>query len=229
MTIRLNDLSLCPPDPSNGFRDRNGNQVKRRGHWWYYEASTDSWIFGGDYKSLTESVREHLVTNSLPVPADLDGAVQELICAMAPAGWKGGCVEANPTAAPVNYVTWANMKRWFKTMLSYSKDRTLVEQSVAEARASTCLQCRKQVPKAECRTGGCGGSVAGFITQLAIHRSTPYDENLGACGVCGCTLAAMIHFPNEILDRASAGLEYPSDTGPCDLDGNPVPCWRNAG
>lgn len=227
--IRLRDTSLVPPAPPGGYRYADGREAVRGNQFGCYVPETDTWIFFGSFSGLAEKLREHLIVNQLPVPADIDTTLAVMICQHTDPTWKG-CREA---AAPkVNFVTWGQAKRWLKTMLNYARDRALVEQEEAERRAAICLQCRLRVPQAECKTGGCGGSVAGFLTQLAINRSTPHDDALGACGVCGCILKAMAHFPNETLDKASAGLSYPEDTRSAPDDGPAIPCWRrtaNAG
>lgn len=220
---RLKSTALIPPPPKGGFVCRDGKIVKQTGQFWAYVEATDCWVFYGEFYGLVDKVRENLISNQQPVPADLESVVSESICARTPANWKG-CKEAERPR--LNRISWGQMRRWFKTMLAFSKDRELVPQEEAERRARICLPCVRHVPAAECKTGGCGGSVGGFLTQLAIHRSTPYDEQLGACGVCGCMLSAMAHFPNTTLDKASAGLEYPSDTRKVQDDGPAVPCWR---
>lgn len=219
MKFRLNDTSLCPPPPREGFVNAAGEEVQRRGHWWAYIEESDTWVFAGDYRGLVESVRQHLITNGLPVPADLDGTVQELICAMVPANWKRGCVASDAQGFSLT-VTLNLVRRWAKTMIAYAKDRKLVSQEEAEARAQTCLRCHYRVPITGCK--GCGRSLGGLITSLAINRTTPVDDQLTACGVCGCALAPMVHMDNATLDKGSAGLEYPSDIG------NGQPCWRRA-
>lgn len=223
MKLRLNDLALVPPPPIDGFKDASGKEVTRHGHWWFYSEESDTWVFGGCYSDLVEHLREHLITNKLPVPADLDGAVQEFICSNTPGNWKNGCVAVDERGFSLT-VTLALVKRWLLTMAAYSKDGELVSQEEAERRANICLACHYRTPITGCK--GCGQSLGGMMTKLLINRATDRDEQLTACGVCGCAQKAMIWFPNETLDKGSAGLSYPSDTGGRDAEGQPVPCWR---
>ncbi len=216
--LRLNNLSLCPPPPRDGFHRADGTEVSRLGHWWVYSECTDHWVFAGSFKELVEAYREHLVTNKLPVPADLAGALQELICSMTPPNWRNGCIAIDQRGFSLS-VTLAHVKQWLKTMAAFAKDGKLVSQEEAEARAQTCLYCHYRVPITGCK--GCGTSLGGLITKLAINRSTTVDEQLTACGVCGCSQKAMVHFDNATLDKGAAGLEYPSDT-----NGRGLPCWR---
>lgn len=217
MKIRLNSTALCPPDPIEGFRYADGSEAKRQGHWWAYVDATDSWVFGGSYANLIDAFRQHLITNKIPVPADIDGTVQEIICSMTPANWKGGCIATDEAGFSLT-VTYRLVKRWLKTMAALVADGTLVPQEEAERRANICLYCRYRTPITGCK--GCGKSIPGMITQLLINRSTPIDDQLTACGVCGCAIRAMVHIPNETLDKGSGGLEYPADVG------NGQPCWR---
>lgn len=217
MKLQLNNRALIPPPPRDGFKYRDGREAQRLGQWWLYVEQTDTWLFAGDYRGLVENYREHLLTNKVAVPADIEGTVEELICSMTPHKWKNGCIFTDAQGFSLT-VTYRLVKRWVKTMAALVKDGTLVSQEEAEARAQTCLNCRFRAPITGCK--GCGQSLGGMITTLLIDRSTSYDDQLTACGVCGCAQKAMIHIGNETLDAGSGGLEYPENIG------NGQACWR---
>jgi hypothetical protein len=67
----------------------------------------------------------------------------------------------------------------------------LVSIEEAERRAYICRMCPYLVP-----VEGCSGCVnlIGRLTQLVSGRSTKHDEVLGACGLCGCSAMAKVHF-----------------------------------
>jgi hypothetical protein len=81
----------------------------------------------------------------------------------------------------------------------------LVAQEEAERRAEICAKCPMQIPTSGC--WGCKG-IAGLLPQIAGAKTTSFDLQLSACGVCGCYNAVSVHLPLSV--QQDANLDFPS-------------------
>ena len=92
-------------------------------------------------------------------------------------------------------------------MYQFAKDNKfeLVPQEEAERRAEICAKCPMQIPTSGC--WGCKG-IAGLLPQIAGAKTTSFDLQLSACGVCGCYNAVSVHLPLSVQQDAS--LDFPS-------------------
>lgn len=78
----------------------------------------------------------------------------------------------------------------------------LVEQDEANRRAEICARCKFNVTFAKPCTGICA-ELAVVVNAVKAGRSTPYDNDLHSCSVCGCFAAAHV-WPR--LDLLAKGI-----------------------
>lgn len=99
----------------------------------------------------------------------------------------------------------------------------MVDPNVANLRANICVGCHNNVKSTEVGLGGCTSCNKGkskvldaIFGQLLKGRTTPVDAQLKNCGICGCFIKAMVHFPNQFLLTKDDANAYPSF------------CWKKA-
>lgn len=80
----------------------------------------------------------------------------------------------------------------------------LDSQVEATRRANICSSCPHNIDLAGC--SWCSGVLSAALDLLA-GRTTPLDDQLKHCDVCGCNNRAAVHFPLSTVDTR---LEYPS-------------------
>ncbi len=77
----------------------------------------------------------------------------------------------------------------------------LVAQAEAERRADVCRKCPMNIGWSQ----SC--SICAKVEQVAQavvgSVRTTHDQQLLACSICGCSLKAAVHLPNDILNRAN--------------------------
>ncbi len=184
--------------------------------WAVWVKQTSSWVTGGDWLTILEAYHQHLLSNHVPVPANLSEHLQDLICQQCPPSWPGCKLEGQKRVLGME-----DLKRWAVSMLGLFGSR-YAEQEEAERRAKICAGCRYQTEL----SGFCShcSGIPTMLMKLVSGRTTSVDSQLKSCQFCGCRNEIAVHFPLDVLQKASAGIEYPEDTR---LDGKePVPCWK---
>lgn len=93
-------------------------------------------------------------------------------------------------------------------------------QDEADRRAATCVKCF-----ANQRGGGCAGCgfmdrVRELIGATCASQSTPSDDRLQSCLICGCLLSCKVHYPAEVL---KAGMTAKQRSAYADVPD----CWMN--
>lgn len=74
-------------------------------------------------------------------------------------------------------------------------------QQEAEARASICINCVKNVELKKSRMQRLNDKIASLFTP---NRTTTQDDKLFDCGVCGCALVEKVHFSKQVLREATS-------------------------
>lgn len=204
--MRLARTSMVPPKPDNAPSSI----------WAVWIVSTKSWVTGGDWQQLLDNFHKHLISNHQDVPADLSAHLQNLICQAAPANWPG-CKSLEGK----RYLGWEDFRRWIRSMKGLFGG-SFAPQEEAERRAEICSGCRYQTEI----SGFCSvcQGIGAELLSLISGKSTSRDSELKSCQFCGCKNAAAVHFPLDVLQKASAGIEYPLDTKQNGQE--PVPCWK---
>ncbi len=178
--------------PHNGYlwRDDLGFEVK-----------------GTNLTVVLDKVKERLISRGLYVGTGWQDEVIDTICRLTGAD----CVDKS---VKERLITWNDFEQFSHVFSRFVESGgKLVSVEEAERRAAICVACPKNV-----QLKGVCGVCAGLMTwsvKLAGGLKTSHDENLFACGVCGCANRLSVFAPIEILkdDRFEP-------------DAFPVVCWK---
>lgn len=125
-----------------------------------------------------------------------------------------------------------SVKQYALSALAYVKatthnpDNVFVDQATAEERATTCLNCPRNVPKVNGRTKDDQGFGQSRFAQLAKDRQTSVDNLLHLCGTCSCLLKAKVHFTQDFIEDATTEELLRQFTQEyVGLNGRPHMCW----
>jgi hypothetical protein len=165
-------------------------------------------ITGGDYYDLREKVRQHRQINRYQTGPELDREIQEQICSRLSAAGRAQFCRDCDTIAAVRSLDRNDVKHFLQVAKSWLLKPAFVSQIEANRRAEICASCPKNLPIAGCRS--CQNLVK-WTLGLVGQRSTPFDEKLGGCEVCGCGNQAQVHLPLAVLAKGNTPeMEYPS-------------------
>jgi len=182
--MTLNDSLLTPP---NGWR--------------YEQPETGLMIVATTLKQLIERVVLHRKNNNLPLGNPVK-EVQAYICAKEPSA----C--SDQPLRPKQGFTVSDVRAFLHTVTKLlAEGGKLVEPVEAERRAAICAKCPHNQ-----KVSGCFGcqNVGNLVLKAIGSRATSYDAALQQCNICGCSLAAKVHVPLEIIQQTQAReYEFP--------------------
>lgn len=162
----------------------------------------ETMIRASDFNELVSKCSNAIIASGNTPPPDLVAQIEHRMCEMMP-GYRycKPCMKNKKQT-----ITFGAIIRWITAMYEFAKTHgfKLVEQTEAERRAKICAACPYQVEAAGC--WGCRG-VAGLLPWIAGARTTPYDTQLKACGVCACYNSVSVHLPKSL--NGEDGLEFP--------------------
>jgi hypothetical protein len=188
------------------------------GGWEFTEPLSKMTIHGGDYFDLREKVRKHRTLNLFVSGPEIDNQIQEQICSnMSAAARARFCRECSSGLASQQYsgrtLSLDDVKSFLIVAKSWVSNPQLVSAGEANRRAEICAGCPKNVPIAGCHS--CRNLVKWSIALIG-HRSTPFDNKLGGCEVCGCGNQAQVHLPLKDLQKGiTPEMAFPSH------------CWKS--
>lgn len=181
------NLRLCYPRKSD---------VPPKGWYVVWEGQD---VRGGDWWDLvTKCQNVTLSLGKVPSP-NLPEQVENALCDRIGSGCEP-CVKVKQTLGFGAIVRWVRAMYQFATHAKFE----LVSQEEAESRAEICFRCPMQISTSGC--WGCKG-IAGMLPAIAGARKTSFDQQLKACGVCGCYNAVAVHLPKEV--QGGEDLEFP--------------------
>lgn len=96
----------------------------------------------------------------------------------------------------------------------------LVNQNTANLRADICVKCHNNKPSSEVRKGcsvcnKMGNAALNKVRSTIIkNNSTPLDDRLLTCGICGCDNRISVWIPNVALVQME------------DVNAYPAFCWK---
>jgi hypothetical protein len=148
-------------------------------------------VRGMNFNVVLEKVKERLISRGLSVGSGWQDQVIHDMCLLT----KGDCVDKSVV---VREISWNDFEQFSHVFTRFIESGgQLVDVEEAERRASICVSCPKNVPlKGIC--GVCAGLMT-WSVKLAGGLKTSHDENLFACGVCGCSNRLSVFAPIEIL------------------------------
>ena len=158
-------------------------------------------VQGGDFWDMVGKCEKLLISNGINPPTDLLSQIENNLCDRL-AGHPA-CV---PCSQEKQKLGFAEIVRWVKAMYQFAINGKfeLVPQEEAERRAKICAACPHQIATSGC--WGCKG-IAGMLPHIAGAKTTSYDPQLKACGICGCYNAVSVHLPVEV--QGGENLEFP--------------------
>ena len=148
---------------------------------------------GYNYESLVNSVKAWRRANGVPIGLDFEPELEQFLCKMYPTE----CREETKKPRPDNRL-WSmhDIVRGSKVMFLHAvKGFPLVTQEEASRRSQICSTCPNRVKFHKPCTGLCPELVA--LIAAVGHRSTPYDNNQVACGICKCYVKVSVWLPLE--------------------------------
>lgn len=127
----------------------------------------------------------------------------------------------NPQIRSTHYVpkkdlsiTVGDVERFGYTLLNHVKGGAkTVPQDEANRRAQICLKCPYKINSGIC--SWCNNLVPFFENAIFGKKTTPYDDELGNCGVCKCYNKIAVHYPLEV--QSVEGIS---------MDDFPDHCWK---
>lgn len=184
------ELRFCYPKKNN---------VPTGGWWINWEGEV---VRGGDHIDLVNNCHKLTVSLGKIPPPDLPQLVENFLCSR-----MAGNVNCVPCDKAKQSLGFGAIVRWVRAMYHFAKNNKfeLVGQEEAERRAEICAKCPLQIQTSGC--WGCKG-IAGLLPHIAGAKTTSFDLQLKACGVCGCYNAVSVHLPLEVQEDAS--LDFPS-------------------
>jgi hypothetical protein len=158
-------------------------------------------VSGAEFSDLVAKCVKLLNEKSIVPPPDLVRQIENAICDRLP-----GYTHCKPCSRTQQTVGFNSIVRWVRAMYDFAVNNKfeLVQQEVADARAKTCAACPMQIETSGC--WGCKG-IAGLLPHIAGAKTTPYDAQLKACGVCGCFNSVAVHMP--VSAQGGDNLTFP--------------------
>jgi len=170
--------------------------------WWVKCPIVEENVYGGDFWDMVGNCEKLLHSKGIVPPVDLVSQIEHSLCDRL-----AGNTNCIPCTKAKQTLGFAQIVRWVRAMYHFARENKfqLVDQEEAERRAKICAACPYQIATSGC--WGCKG-IAGMLPQIAGAKTTSYDQQLKACGVCGCYNAVSVHLPVDV--QGSDGLEFPS-------------------
>lgn len=184
MTLRLNEELLTPP-----------------GGWRYEQPETGVVMRATTLKDLVGQVVSHRENNGLKI-GNAGQDVVDYLCTKMPEL----CSESQQIAdRSFSLHDVMAFLRTIKNLMAQGGGMVPLEE--AKRRADICVSCPHNKKVAGCY--GCQ-NIAGKVTELLGGRDTGHGDSVKQCAVCGCSIAAKVHFPLEVLKQSQAGgYEFP--------------------
>lgn len=154
-----------------------------------------------DYRAIRNAYRSHCNANGIFLSPNWEEEFLSEMCKQNP-DWGNKC---RPMAGKnvvrrrlslTAVLSFLNMMRaWAESTLSGKA--AFVSQDEAERRAGICVNCPFNATL-QFSCGACMGAVLTLIHGIIGKRKTSYDDRLGACLVCSCSLKAAVHVPVDV-------------------------------
>ncbi len=158
-------------------------------------------VYGGDFGDMVSNCEKLLVSKGITPPVDLVSQIENNLCDRL-----AGHPNCIPCTKAQQTLGFSEIVRWVRAMYQFAVNGKfeLVPQEEAERRAKICAACPHQINTSGC--WGCKG-IAGMLPAIAGAKTTSYDQQLKACGICGCYNAVSVHLPVEV--QGGENLEFP--------------------
>ena len=200
--LRVKIRGMTPP---NGFR---------------YTFSQDGvQVHCGVYEDFLLKVKQHYQRNGYAMPEDWAEQAEDQCCRLMPAGVCMYGDGSEPEFIINNRFSFDDVVNGTKTLAAWvASGFPLVEQEVAEARASICTACYANVS-----IPGCTSCVnfAQVVSEVVGRKELKTDQFLEnkSCAYCRCASQVNVWIPVEV-SRHGLSQEF--------LEQAPEHCWKRA-
>lgn len=170
----------------------------------YRDFDTGFLVKGYDLPNLKKEAKKHRLANNLPIPENFEAMVETQLCEQMPPGRCYFVSGSGPqklcevkqdsilagAAAIVSLVT-----QWLLG------GDVFVSQEEANRRADICCRCPKNTGVHGCTSCGVLKAAKEMLGGITGNRTTPLDDRLHACCLCGCLLKTIVHIRLDILHK----------------------------
>ena len=184
------------------------------GNWRYEIPETGDIIQSLSWNGLLTVVKNYYTSRQLPLPADLANKMQDWMCDRQPPG-STACEEINADTKAANMThnfTVTDVISFLNSVKHTIQAGGVVPQEEANRRANICNTCPYNKTVSGCF--GCK-NVAKVVFEVIGAKTTPYNQNLKQCTVCGCYLSAKVWIAREALMKnpqiQANASRYPSN------------------
>lgn len=178
---------------------------------------------GINFETLVANVQKFRRANEIPIGLGFESELEAAVCAKYPSECKETDINLPPKTAP--RLRLKDVILGTKVMLSLIGARLvgnnpIVSEEEAARRANICAGCKFNV-KYPLPCGGFCGELRDLVHSIVGNRKSHRDDELGACGICGCELKSSVWVVREIqfdplpenLKNQFRGIEW---------------CWKKA-
>ncbi len=152
---------------------------------------------GMNFPALLRSIKEWRRANSVPIGLGFEDEVEKMVCDLYPQECSGA-IDGKPRKSRLSL---SAVLRGTRVLLAFKlAGSPYVSQEEAERRASICASCVWNLDYAKPCNGNCGG-LKEMVSAIVGGQKTSFDDRLKACGICGCTNAAQILMPLDVLEK----------------------------
>ena len=152
---------------------------------------------GISFAQLVRSISEWRRANSFPIGLGFEAEVEQAVCEQYPQECDDSS-KPNPRKPRLGFST---VLRGTQVLLSFKlAGSPHVSQEEANQRAEICSKCIWNQEYQKPCGGRCGG-LREVVASIVGGNSTPYDDKLKSCGICGCVAKAHIWLPMAFLEK----------------------------
>jgi hypothetical protein len=166
------------------------SQIPYGGSFLWRDPLTRQEVRGTTFEQLMHFAYQERKANGVPVGLDFEQEVERDICANYP----DDCENVPPGTRRKSHWSMGEIVRGTMTFARHKLTGSqLVAQATANERAAICASC----PQAVFFSKPCAGLCSELVNVLSGtgSKSTPYDHDLRACGICGCWTRVAVWFP----------------------------------
>lgn len=172
-------------------------------HW--YDPICKVTSVGTTLDMLLQRAYEARHANGVPIGLEFEQQIEQDLCRDYPAECMGG----DPRVPRRRTLDFDTVLRGTKVLLSVAYEQAkhtlglaespLVEQTTADYRAMTCSKC----PMNTDFQRGCTRcqDILNLVSSIKGSKRTPYDSQLRACQICGCSTEAHVWVRLDLLAK----------------------------
>jgi len=150
------------------------------------------------FDQIVQKVRDSRIANGAPIGLEFENEIENWCCISHP----DDAEVVDPRLPKRRSLNLDDVIRGTEVLASFKlAGSPLVSQQEANRRAAICARCPLNVSWSQ----SCSicGKVETVVMNIVGNVRTTNDQQLFSCSVCGCSLKAAVHIPNDILNKAN--------------------------